>query len=78
MTSCGRTNTNPSPRYATSHTCLVLVTTLLQFAKADLAVHKRKVDDVRKWLTEALDGGPLGKLKRYRVCLSFLSQAPDT
>ena len=28
-------------------------------------MHKRKVDDVRRWLTESFDGG---KLKKFRVC----------
>jgi hypothetical protein len=37
--------------------------------QADLAVHKRKVEDVRRWLLEAFDGGPTGKLRKYRVCL---------
>lgn len=36
--------------------------------EADLAVHIRKVEDVRRWLTEAFNGGPSGKLKKYRVC----------
>ena len=36
---------------------------------ADLAVHIRKVEDVRQWLMEAFVGGPSGKLKKYRVCL---------
>lgn len=30
-------------------------------------MHVRKVEDVRRWLSEAFDGGPTGKLKRYRV-----------
>lgn len=32
-----------------------------------LAVHPKKVEDVRRWLGEALTGGPTGKLRRYRV-----------
>lgn len=36
--------------------------------EAELAVHVRKVEDVRRWLVEAFDGGPSGKLKKYRVC----------
>lgn len=35
--------------------------------EADLAVHVRKVEDVRRWLQEAFEGGPSGKLKKYRV-----------
>jgi hypothetical protein len=35
--------------------------------KAELAVHVRKVEDVRRWITEAFDGGPSGKLTKYRV-----------
>ena len=35
--------------------------------KDELAVNKRKVQDVRQWLLEALTGGPSGKLKKYRV-----------
>ncbi|KAJ1304987.1 hypothetical protein OPQ81_000030 [Rhizoctonia solani] len=34
-----------------------------------LAVHPRKVEDVRRWLVEALTGGPTGKLRRYRRIL---------
>ena len=40
-------------------------------SQAELAVHVRKVEDVRRWLTEAFDGGPSGKLKKYRVCVLF-------
>ena len=36
--------------------------------QAELAVHVKKVGDVRRWLAEAFDGGPSGKLKKYRVC----------
>lgn len=32
-----------------------------------MAVHKKKVEDVRRWFLEAFDGGPSGKLKKYRV-----------
>ncbi|KAH8109931.1 P-loop containing nucleoside triphosphate hydrolase protein [Phellopilus nigrolimitatus] len=38
-------------------------------SEAELAVHKRKVEDVRRWLQEAFDGGPTGKLKKYRRIL---------
>ncbi|CAE6422536.1 unnamed protein product, partial [Rhizoctonia solani] len=34
-----------------------------------LAVHPRKVEDVRRWLVEALTGGPTGKLRKYRRIL---------
>ncbi|KAG9078403.1 Cell cycle checkpoint protein rad17, partial [Ceratobasidium sp. UAMH 11750] len=34
-----------------------------------LAVHPRKVEDVRRWLNEAVTGGPTGKLRRYRRIL---------
>lgn len=37
--------------------------------EAELAVHVRKVDDVRKWLQDAFEGGAEGKLKKYRVRL---------
>ncbi|KII85455.1 hypothetical protein PLICRDRAFT_56696 [Plicaturopsis crispa FD-325 SS-3] len=37
--------------------------------EAELAVHKKKVDDVRRWFVEAFDGGPSGKLKKYRRIL---------
>ncbi|KZT21907.1 hypothetical protein NEOLEDRAFT_1098529 [Neolentinus lepideus HHB14362 ss-1] len=37
--------------------------------ETDLAVHKRKVEDVRRWLTEAFEGGPSGKLRKYRRLL---------
>jgi hypothetical protein len=35
--------------------------------EGELAVHVRKVEDVRRWLNEAFEGGPSGKLKKYRV-----------
>jgi cell cycle checkpoint protein len=35
--------------------------------KVDLAVHKKKVEHVRHWFMEALEGGPSGKLIKYRV-----------
>lgn len=41
--------------------------------EAELAVHIRKVEDVRRWLTEAFSGGPSGKLKKYRVCFPVQS-----
>ncbi|KAJ7717210.1 hypothetical protein B0H16DRAFT_1476232 [Mycena metata] len=34
--------------------------------EAELAVHVRKVQDVRRWLDEAFVGGPSGKLRKYR------------
>jgi cell cycle checkpoint protein len=37
--------------------------------QAELAVHVKKVQDVRRWLDEALVGGPSGKLRKYRVSL---------
>ncbi|KAK7062650.1 RFC checkpoint protein Rad17 [Paramarasmius palmivorus] len=36
---------------------------------AELAVHVRKVEDVRRWLNEAFEGGPSGKLRKYRRLL---------
>ncbi|KAI0674065.1 Rad17-domain-containing protein [Trametes maxima] len=41
----------------------------------DLAVHKRKVQDVRQWLLEAYDGGVSGKLKKYRRILVLTGPA---
>lgn len=43
--------------------------------EADLAVHKRKVEDVRRWLLEAFDGGPTGKLRKYRRILVLTGPA---
>ncbi|KAH7917450.1 P-loop containing nucleoside triphosphate hydrolase protein [Leucogyrophana mollusca] len=40
--------------------------------EADLAVHKRKVEDVRRWLIEAFDGG---KLRKYRRILALTGPA---
>jgi hypothetical protein len=37
------------------------------YIQADLAVHKKKVEDVRRWFVEAFEGGPSGKLRKYRV-----------
>ncbi|PPQ71519.1 hypothetical protein CVT26_010390 [Gymnopilus dilepis] len=43
--------------------------------EAELAVHVRKVDDVRRWLGEAFDGGPSGKLTKYRRILVLTGPA---
>ncbi|EIW78507.1 hypothetical protein CONPUDRAFT_167507 [Coniophora puteana RWD-64-598 SS2] len=43
--------------------------------EADLAVHKRKVEDVRRWLEEAFEGGPSGKLRKYRRILALTGPA---
>ncbi|KAH9855575.1 Rad17-domain-containing protein [Lenzites betulinus] len=40
-----------------------------------LAVHKKKVQDVRQWLREASEGGPSGKLKKYRRILVLTGPA---
>ncbi|PPQ69263.1 hypothetical protein CVT24_000069 [Panaeolus cyanescens] len=37
--------------------------------EAELAVHVRKVADVRAWFQEAMDGGPSGQLRKYRRIL---------
>ncbi|KAH9475883.1 Cell cycle checkpoint protein RAD17 [Psilocybe cubensis] len=37
--------------------------------EAQLAVHARKVEDVRRWFDEAFEGGPSGKLTKYRRIL---------
>ena len=44
---------------------------VLIIVQEELAVHKRKVQDVRQWLVEAFEGGPSGKLKKYRVRLDI-------
>ncbi|KAH9914163.1 Rad17-domain-containing protein [Epithele typhae] len=44
-------------------------------AEEELAVHKRKVQDVRQWLLEAFDGGPSGKLSKYRRILALTGPA---
>ncbi|KAI9069618.1 Rad17-domain-containing protein [Trametes sanguinea] len=41
----------------------------------DLAVHKRKIQDVKQWLLEAYEGGPSGKLKKYRRVLVLTGPA---
>ncbi|KAG6829943.1 hypothetical protein H0H92_002847 [Tricholoma furcatifolium] len=43
--------------------------------EAELAVHKRKVDDVRRWFQEAFEGGPSGNLKKYRRILALTGPA---
>ena len=35
----------------------------------ELAVHKRKVQDVRQWLLESIEGGITGSLRKQRVSL---------
>ncbi|CAL1710781.1 unnamed protein product [Somion occarium] len=41
----------------------------------NLAVHRRKVQDVRQWFLEAFDGGPSGKLRKYRRILVLAGPA---
>ncbi|OSD07710.1 Rad17-domain-containing protein [Trametes coccinea BRFM310] len=41
----------------------------------ELAVHKRKIQDVKQWLIEAYDGGPSGKLRKYRRILVLTGPA---
>ncbi|KAG5636457.1 hypothetical protein H0H81_007964 [Sphagnurus paluster] len=43
--------------------------------EAELAVHKRKVEDVRRWLHESFDGGPSGTLRKYRRILVLTGPA---
>ncbi|GLB41209.1 putative rad17 cell cycle checkpoint protein [Lyophyllum shimeji] len=43
--------------------------------EAELAVHKRKVEDVRRWLHEAFEGGPSGTLTKYRRILALTGPA---
>ncbi|KAJ7720282.1 Rad17 cell cycle checkpoint protein-domain-containing protein [Mycena maculata] len=44
-------------------------------SEAELAVHVKKVQDVRRWLDEALVGGPSGKLRKYRRILALTGPA---
>ncbi|KZT52615.1 Rad17-domain-containing protein [Calocera cornea HHB12733] len=44
-------------------------------SSSDLAVHKRKVDAVRHWIEEALDGGLNKQLKKYRKLLALTGPA---
>ncbi|KAJ7211337.1 Rad17 cell cycle checkpoint protein-domain-containing protein [Mycena pura] len=46
-----------------------------QIYSAELAVHAKKVLDVRRWLDEALVGGPSGKLRKYRRILALTGPA---
>ncbi|KAK0235412.1 Rad17 cell cycle checkpoint protein-domain-containing protein [Armillaria nabsnona] len=43
--------------------------------EAELAVHVKKVEDVRRWLVEAFEGGPSGKLRKYRRILALTGPA---
>ncbi|KAI0079145.1 Rad17-domain-containing protein [Panus rudis PR-1116 ss-1] len=44
-------------------------------SEEDLAVHKKKVQDVRQWFLEAFEGGPSGKLRKYRRILVLTGPA---
>ncbi|THH00552.1 hypothetical protein EW145_g7063 [Phellinidium pouzarii] len=44
-------------------------------SETEVAVHKRKVEDVRQWFQEAFEGGPTGKLKKYRRVLVLTGPA---
>ncbi|KAJ6460973.1 Rad17 cell cycle checkpoint protein-domain-containing protein [Mycena sanguinolenta] len=43
--------------------------------EAELAVHVKKVQDVRRWFDEALVGGPAGTLRKYRRILALTGPA---
>ncbi|KAJ3520257.1 hypothetical protein NM688_g9188 [Phlebia brevispora] len=43
--------------------------------EGELAVHTRKVRDVRQWFLEAFDGGSSGKLRKYRRILVLTGPA---
>ncbi|KAF8650709.1 hypothetical protein AX16_005082 [Volvariella volvacea WC 439] len=43
--------------------------------EAELAVHMKKVEDVRRWFQEAFEGGPSGKLVKYRRILALTGPA---
>ncbi|KAF9225947.1 hypothetical protein BS17DRAFT_572394 [Gyrodon lividus] len=47
----------------------------MEKSKAELAVHKRKVEDVRRWFLEAFEGGPSAKLTKYRRILALTGPA---
>ncbi|EMD36255.1 hypothetical protein CERSUDRAFT_52549 [Gelatoporia subvermispora B] len=44
-------------------------------SEEDLAVHKKKVQGVRQWLLESLEGGSNGKLRKYRRILALTGPA---
>ncbi|KIK63965.1 hypothetical protein GYMLUDRAFT_40178 [Collybiopsis luxurians FD-317 M1] len=44
-------------------------------SEGELAVHVRKVENVRNWFREALEGGPSGKLRKYRRILVLTGPA---
>ncbi|KAG5642066.1 hypothetical protein DXG03_003643 [Asterophora parasitica] len=56
-----------SAPYSTEHDERMWTDIYEPTTEAELAVHKRKVEDVRRWLQEAFEGGPSGALKKYRV-----------
>lgn len=41
------------------------------YTETDLAIHARKVDNVRRWFLEAFQEGPSGKLRKYRRILAL-------
>jgi cell cycle checkpoint protein len=65
----GLTDTNRSRQSVTPSLQLLANPNVLQ---EELVVHGKKVDDVRHWFVEALDGG---KLRKYRVCLAIYSSS---
>ncbi|KAF4571431.1 Cell cycle checkpoint protein rad17 [Pleurotus pulmonarius] len=44
-------------------------------SEAELAVHPKKVEEVRRWFSEAFEGGPSGKLRKYRKILALSGPA---
>ncbi|TFY76664.1 hypothetical protein EWM64_g7350, partial [Hericium alpestre] len=61
---CGSIYTSRRQRYA--RLCYIFQVIKL-FAQEELAVHKRKVSDVRRWLLDAYEGGKLTKYRRLLV-----------
>lgn len=65
---CGWTCTSQTLRYVSDQ---ALWTLSLIYYQETLAVHARKVQDVRQWFMEAFEGGPSGKLRKYRVSCHY-------
>lgn len=65
----GKTRFVLTPSLMGVNVCVVLCVSHAELdqSKAELAVHKRKVEGVRRWLIEAFEGGPSAKLRKYRV-----------
>ncbi|KAJ6475701.1 Rad17 cell cycle checkpoint protein-domain-containing protein [Mycena vitilis] len=71
----GKEKARPTPAFVDVKDDRLWVDIYEPTTEAELAVHVKKVQDVRGWLNEAFSGGPSGKLRKYRRILALTGPA---